>query len=145
MRHDDVMPIGYPIHYRKKPSIIDNLYFNNYLDSANQQAAEKFAYLCEKMSGNYQKSYWRDYVENSKLPTKYLETGNNLQNELEQIFAILGDDLQLMTDIIIKNHPLEAVEVKYDLQKGDAKRVLRDALDKLADLFSENIADYHVT
>lgn len=125
---------------KKRTSTIDWLCYHTdratgepFLTDANQYAAEKFSILCEKMLQNYRMSRWDDYVDRGHLNEGLF--ANNARKILYKAIQTLGDDAIFTADIVIKNYSLPMAEKKHKMNRGKAKIVLRQALDRLADLF----------
>jgi hypothetical protein len=104
-----------------------------FLTDANQSAAERFSILCEKMLHNYRMSQWEDYVDGGHLNEPIF--ADNARKILHKALKALGDDAALTADIVIKNYSLPMAEKKHKISRGKGKIVLRQALDRLADLF----------
>ncbi len=126
---------------KKRRSTIDWLCYHTdkttgepFLTDANQSAAEKFSILCEKMMTNYRISRWDDYVDSGHLNEPLFT--DNARKILYKALKALGDDATLTADIVIKNYSLPMAEKKHKISRGKGKIVLRQALDRLVDLFS---------
>ncbi len=104
-----------------------------FLTDANQSAAERFSILCEKMLHNYRMSQWEDHVDSGHLNEPLF--ADNARKILYKAIKALGDDAALTADIVIKNYSLPMAEKKHKISRGKGKIVLRQALDRLVDLF----------
>lgn len=105
-----------------------------FLTDAHQYVAEKFSILCEKMIANYRLSHWQDYVDNGHNKNEISLNGHARQI-LYKALKTLGDDATFTADIVLKNYSLVMAEKKYSLGRGNAKKKLRQALDRLVDMF----------
>ncbi|MFT6072675.1 MAG: hypothetical protein ACJARD_000889 [Alphaproteobacteria bacterium] len=132
--------VSHLLKYRKNSTIdwlchhLNKATGKPFLTLENQNAADKFAGLCEKMIANYRLSRWDDYVDKGHLKTHTSLMGN-VRKILHHSLETLGKDAELTADIVIKNFSLSAVEKKHKIGRGKAKIILKDALDRLVDLF----------